>query len=137
MSRIFVFVALVASLVLTSFAATGGERHKILHRHHHMHSGWHGGVAAGISFRAEVYVRPQIVVDRPKLAGPVIHYRKVRVIRPIKGCTVKQASAIARDFGIRYQTIIRSPRTMTVIGYRHGRKAKICISRAPGCAILD
>lgn len=137
MSRIAIFMALVASLFLTGLSASAGERRVIHHRHHHMHAGWHGGVSAGISFRAEVYVRPQIVIDRPKIARPIIHYRKMRMIRPAKGCSVKQASAIAREFGIRYQTIIRNRNTMLVVGYNHGKKAKILLSRAPGCAILD
>lgn len=139
MSRISMFLALVATLVLTCFPASAGERPKgHHHRHaHHAQGGWHGGHSAGLSFRAEVYARPQIVVDQPKIVRPVIHHRKMRVISPVKGCSVKQASAIAREFGIRYQTIIRNPRTMLVVGYSHGKKAKILLSRAPGCMILD
>lgn len=138
MARVFVFLALFAAIILTGFSASAGERRKVHHRHHHTgHSYVHGGMSAGLSFRAQVYARPQIVVDRPKLVRPIIHYRKVRVVRPVKGCTVKQASSIARDFGIRYQTIIRNQRTMLVVGYNHGKKAKILLSRAPGCTILD
>jgi hypothetical protein len=54
----------------------------------------------------------------------------------VRSCSPRQVSAIARVYGIRYQTIYRNSRTMTVVGYRNGRRAQICFSRAPDCHVI-
>ena len=100
--------------------------HRLSHRSH----------LVGVGFQAHVGLPPQILVDKPKLAipGPVIR-RKVGKRSYV--CSADQASAVARDEGIRFQTLKRGKDVFTVRGFRNGVKAKIRISRKNGCAVLD
>lgn len=111
-----IFKTLIACLVLLSCisSAQAGER-DYSHPHH----------KNGMSFG--------IVIGGAGVQYPVRYYRPVPVVR---GCSARQASVIAREYGIRFQTVHRHARTMTVIGYRRGHYAKICFSRAPDCHII-
>jgi hypothetical protein len=74
-----------------------------------------------------------IVIGPAAARQPVRLYRKPAAVR---GCSMRQASSIAREFGIRYQTIQRGKRTMTVVGFKRGHRKQIRISRAADCHIV-
>lgn len=59
-----------------------------------------------------------------------------RVIPKKIGCSLAQVVSIARDYDIQFPTIHRKRKTLTVVGYRNGHRAKICFSRAPDCRIV-
>ena len=63
--------------------------------------------------------------------------KKLRRIKQSVTCPAKTAAAIARDEGIRYQTIVRKKHELTVTGFRNGKKAKIRIANRHTCNILD
>ncbi|MGL4489839.1 MAG: hypothetical protein ACRCU5_10400 [Rhizobiaceae bacterium] len=81
-----------------------------------------------------------VVVGGPALRNPKhklrTHRHKPVVKTAVRGCSPRQASKIALEYGIRYQTIYRSSHTMTVSGYTFGKRTKIRISRAPNCKVL-
>jgi hypothetical protein len=58
-------------------------------------------------------------------------------VRPvIRACSVNRASAIARDLGIRHQTIFKSDRTLKVVGTKRGHRVAVTFARVPGCPIV-
>jgi hypothetical protein len=81
---------------------------------------------AGISF--------SIVVGPPSVRHPVRSYKYRQPI--VRGCSPRQATTIARRYGIQFPTIYRTAHTMTVVGYKRGHKRKILFSRAPDCHII-
>jgi hypothetical protein len=113
----FIVKWLVVSLIVLSgvVGAHAGQRHHSPSKHR----------ATGLSFSIHV-------------GGPIMRHvshlpHRQQVVR---GCSPRQVSAIARNYGIQYQTIYRNSRTMTVVGYKNGYFARICISRAPDCRII-
>jgi hypothetical protein len=82
----------------------------------------------------------RVVVGAPSPRRPILVYRGYRQKLAVKnlaaGCSVRQAASLAREFGIRYQTIYRTSRMMTVVGYRNGRPAKLKIYRKLQCDIF-
>lgn len=95
--------------------AHAGKRDHVTEKHHYV----------GLSFSIHVGGPKKINISHMPHRRPVV-----------RGCSPRQVSAIARNYGIRYQTIYRSSRTMTVVGYKNGYFARICFSRAPDCRII-
>lgn len=66
------------------------------------------------------------------------HYYEPRhVVHQYYGCSAKQASSIARDYGFHHRSVYVSHRTITVTGVKHGYNTEITFSRAPGCPIVS
>jgi hypothetical protein len=113
-------IIVCALLVAGLFSAQAGQRQLDAQYQHHKYRN------SGMSFG--------IVIGPAAARKPV---RKLRQHRPVvRQCTLRQASAIARDYGIRYQTIYRTKRAMTVVGFKRGHRLQIRISRASDCHIM-
>ncbi len=124
--RFFVNCLLVSALLLSGVMSSHAGK-----RHHapKFHKIGKGSISFGVVIGVTAPRHPKHV------------YRIVRQKQFVKsvaqGCSARQASDLAREFGIRYQTIYRTSRTMTVVGYRNGRPAKLRISRKPHCDIFN
>ncbi len=110
---LIVSVLLLAGLV----SAEAAKRHYDYNYYKYRHSGLSFGIVIGPA--------------APRHPVRLQHRRPV-----VQSCSIRQVSAIARDHGIRYQTIYRTKRAMTVVGFKRGHRVQIRISRAPDCRVM-
>lgn len=115
MQSIIKFLVVSAFLICGLAGAHAGDRHHVPKKNRYV----------GLSF--SVHVGGPI----KRQVSHIPHRQAV-----VRSCSPRQVSAIARVYGIRYQTIYRNSRTMTVVGYRNGHRTQICFSRAPDCHVI-
>ncbi len=92
------------------------------------HGGHHSGFSFGITIGEPGY--------RHGWDDDYGYRRPYYPVHVVRGCSANQASAIARDYGLRHRSVYVSSSVITVTGVRRGHPTEITFARAPGCPVV-